>query len=116
MENAIEFLRSFRSGKRPSESAISSESPPLAENKCLEIFMNAAQEIDKRYVPGTIAYVSRNYPELERQIDESESEVNRIWFAVERHKANIEDLRAVIASWYRLNLTAIKIYSERHDQ
>lgn len=116
MENAIEFLRSFRARKRPSASALSSPSVTLAENKCLEMFMNAAKEIDKRYVPGTIAYVSRNYPDLERKIDESESEVNRIWFAVEQGKATVQELRIAIASWYRLNLRAIKIYLERNDQ
>ena len=51
---------------------------------CLELFLRAAQEINKRYLPGTISYVGKHYPDLEKEIDESELVVNKIWFAVER--------------------------------
>jgi hypothetical protein len=109
--NVVEFLDRFRSRVKETAPDQNPKSTKVSKDECLDLFLRAAQEVNKRYLPGTISYIGRHYPALDREIDESEMAVNSIWFAVERGEATIEELRDAIAVWYRLNLKAITIYS-----
>jgi hypothetical protein len=115
MENVVDFLDRFRSGSMETNHMGNPGQTREIKNECLELFLKAAQEINKRYLPGTISYVGKNHPELDKEIDESELAVNKIWFAVERGEATIKELRDAIAKWYRLNLKAITIFSRHGD-
>lgn len=77
-----------------------------------KIFQRTVDKINERYIQGTIAHISRNHPDLDRRINDAESAVNDIWFKCERGKASIEEFKAKIEEWYRLNLQAINIYSK----
>jgi hypothetical protein len=111
MGNVVEFLESFRSKEREITPELNPRHMNEPNYECLELFLRAAQEINKRYLPGTISYVGRHHPDLDKEIDESELAVNKIWFAVERGEATIKELRDAIAIWYRLNLKAIAAFS-----
>ncbi len=79
----------------------------------LSIFQKAVDEINKRYIEGIIVFISRYHPELDRQISRAESAMNDIWFKCERGKVSIGEFKAKVGEWYRLNLKAIDIYTNK---
>ena len=116
MENVVDFLERFRSGIRETTPKPSPKQHSESMEECFTLFLKAAEEINKQYLPGTISFISRNHPDLDHEIDESESAVNSIWFAVEQDKSTVDELSAAVATWYRLNLKAIKIYSRQRSR
>ncbi len=78
----------------------------------LDFFQKATDEINKRYIQGTIAYISRDHPDLDRRINEAESAVNDIWLKCERGEASVDEFKEKVEVWYRMNLKAIDIYSK----
>jgi hypothetical protein len=85
---------------------------PPASDPLLLIFQRAADAINKQYIKGTIAYISRHHPGLDKRINEAEADVNVIWFKCERGEATIDEFKEKVENWYRLNLQAIKIYAQ----
>lgn len=116
MENVVDFLERFRSGIRETVPKPSPKQHSESMDECLKLFLKAAEEINKQYLPGTISFISKYHPDLDHEIDESETDVNNIWFAVEQDKSAVDELRAAVATWYRLNLKAIKIFSSQRSR
>lgn len=106
---------SKRSGRRP----VLRQAPELAggEGAALEdpadLFRRAAAAINERYIPGALAYIETNRPELSARIDTAFDRVNREWEAAE--PAAGPAFKRALREWFDLNLLAIEIYKGREN-
>lgn len=74
-------------------------------------FEEATEEVNTKYIYGTIPYARENHPDLWRQIIEAEDRISDAWLAgVE------EGLKKNLDEWVDLNLKAIRIFEGRKAQ
>ncbi|MFC1715624.1 hypothetical protein ACFL6S_18285 [Candidatus Poribacteria bacterium] len=77
-----------------------------------EMFGKAADEINRRYIAGTIGYIREHHTDLYQKTREAEDKLNEVWQAGLECEANIDEFRIVLKEWYSLQLQGIEIYSE----
>ena len=75
------------------------------------MFKKAIDEINRKYIAGTIGYIQKHHPDLYQKINTAEDRLNRIWKAGLDGKVDIEGFRKVLKEWYLLNLHSIEIHS-----
>lgn len=81
-----------------------------------EMFRKAVDELNGRYIEGTIAHIRKHHPDLYRKSNEAEDRLNDAWKAGLQGKAEIEEFREVLKRWYYLHLRGIEIYSKEHGK
>lgn len=81
-----------------------------------ELFEKTVDELNQRYIDGTTDHIETYHPDLYREIDEAENELNRVWRAGLEGKAGVEEFRAALGHWYRLHVRSIEIYTEQHKK
>lgn len=74
------------------------------------MFKKATDEIEKRYLKGTIDYIIENYGSLYKRINRAWKRLDEVWIAGRKGNATIEEFREVLKEWYLLNIKAIEIY------
>ncbi|NQT82028.1 hypothetical protein HQ563_03335 [bacterium] len=67
-----------------------------------DMFLKAADDLNRRYARGTDEYVREHNPELRKRL-------NEVWIAGRQGKAGLEDFRDVLKRWYFLHLRAGEI-------
>ena len=81
-----------------------------------DMFRKAGDEINRRYIEGTISYVRKYQPDLYQKTKKAESKLNEVWKAGLEGKASIEQFREVLKQWYVLQLRGIEIYSKEQGK
>lgn len=83
-----------------------------AKQICFEsAFKQAAEEINKKYISGTISYARENHPDLWQQIIEAEDRSSDAWLAgVE------EGFQKALEEWRTLILQGIDIFRGNGEQ
>ena len=76
-----------------------------------EAFKRTVDEINTRYIDGTIDYIRKCHPDLYEKTNEAEDRLNEVWKAGLEGKAGIEEFREVLEQWFRLHLQSIETYS-----
>ena len=89
------------------------EGEETSQDPFLEMFEKAVDELNRHYIDGTTDHIETYHPDLYREIDEAENELNRVWRAGLDGKAGIEEFRETLGRWYRLHIGGIEIYSKR---
>lgn len=69
-------------------------------------------ELNRRYISGTMEFIRKHRPDLYRKTDDAEDELNEVWKAGLQGKSTTQGFREVLGRWYLLNLRGIHIYSE----
>lgn len=77
-----------------------------------DMFRKAGDEINRRYIEGTISYVRKYQPDLYQKTKKAENKLNEVWKAGLEGKASVDEFREVLKEWYSLQLRGIEIYSE----
>lgn len=77
-----------------------------------EMFKKAVDELNRRYIEGTIDYIRKHHPDLYRKTNDAEDRLNEVWKAGLQGKAGIEKFRKTLKAWYLLHLQGIEIYSK----
>jgi len=81
-----------------------------------EMFKKAVDELNRRYIEGTIDYIRKRHPDLYQKTNEIEDRLNEVWKAGFQGKAGIEKFRNILKEWYFLNLKTIEIYSKEQGK
>lgn len=74
------------------------------------MFEKATDEIEKRYIDGTLEYIETSDNDLYNEINNAINEVDKVWIAGRTGNATIEEFRKILKKWHLLNLQAIDIY------
>lgn len=81
------------------------------DNDIFELmFKKATDEIEKRYLKGTIDYIIENYGSLYKRINRTWERLDEVWIAGRKGNATIEEFREVLKEWYSLYIKGIKFY------
>lgn len=91
------------------------EEKPQAEqapDPFAEIFRKAVDELNRRYIEGTLDFIRKRHPDLYQKTNEAEDRLNEVWKAGLQGKAGIEAFRETLKDWYHLHLQGIEIYSK----
>lgn len=78
-----------------------------------DLFMETVQNINKRYISGTIGYIKKYHPDLYNRTHETQDKIDEIWKACPRGEASIEEFQEALNNWYHLNLQGIEIYAKK---
>jgi len=81
-----------------------------------EMFKKAVDELNRRYIEGTIDYIRKHHPDLYQKTNEAEDRLNEIWKAGLQGKAGIGEFRKTLKEWYLLHLQGIEIYSKEQTR
>ena len=81
-----------------------------------EMFRKAMDEINRRYIAGTISYIRKRQPDLYQKAKDAEKRLNEVWKAGLEGMASIDSFREVLEEWYSLQLRGIEIYSEEQGK
>lgn len=81
-----------------------------------EMFKKAVDELNRRYIEGTIAYVRKRHPDLYQKTNEAEDRLNEGWKAGLQGRVGIEEFRKILKEWYLLHLQGIEIYSKEQGK
>ena len=95
------------------------EANPKAEqvpDPFAEMFKNAVDELNRRYIEGTINYIRKHHPDLYQKTNEAEDRLNEGWKVGLQGKVGIEEFRKILKEWYLLHLQGIEIYSKEQGK
>ena len=81
-----------------------------------EMFKKAVDELNLRYIEGSIDYIRKRHPDLYQKTNEAEDRLNETWKAGLQGKASIEAFRETLKDWYLLHLQEIEIYSKEQGR
>jgi hypothetical protein len=79
-------------------------------------YREAAHDLGERYIRGTSDYIRDHVPDLYRQTEEVDRQINEAWIAGRRGGVGIEQFRKLLREWHRLHLKQIEIYAEAEAQ
>ncbi len=92
--------------KPPSETA----SDPFAD-----MFTKAVDELNSRYIEGTMNHIRQNHPDLYQQTRAAEDRLNAVWKSCLEGKGGVEEFRGILGQWYSLQLKGIEMYSNEQE-
>ncbi len=101
-------LAGEKGGEKPQGQAVSD---PFAE-----MFKKAVDELNRRYIEGTIDYIRKHHPDLYQKTNQAEDRLNEVWKAGLQGKAGIEEFRKTLKEWYLLHLQGIEIYCKEQGK
>ena len=86
--------------------ALQDMSDPFAK-----MFRKAADEINRRYMEGTMGYIREHHTELYQKTREAQNRLNEVWQAGLEGKTGVDEFREVLKGWYSLQLLGIEAHS-----
>ena len=81
-----------------------------------EMFKKAVDELNRKYVRGTINHICKYHPSLYRKTKEVENKLNEVWKAGLEGNVNLEQFRDVLKEWYLLYSKGIEIYKKERKE
>lgn len=76
-----------------------------------ELFKKALDELNTRYIEGTIDYIRKHELELYNKINELEDRLNEVWLKGLQGKAELNEFEEVLKKWRLCHLKGIELYS-----
>ena len=88
----------------------SNASDGVSYDLVLELMRKAMNSLNEKYIEGTVTYIDKFYPDMGKEIDNVEEELNRRAKEYNEGKTAIEDFKLALDTWYNVNLKSIEIY------
>jgi len=85
------------------------EHRPIDNDKFEIMAKKATDEIEKRFINGTIDFIKEHVRSLYERINRTWERLDKVWIAGRNGNATIEEFREVLEEWYLLHIKAIKI-------
>lgn len=79
------------------------------------LFDEARVEIEKVYLPGTMAHVREHHKELYENILKIETTLNELWLAMREGRDTLEKFRGALTAWKEFHLRAIELYRRQRE-
>ncbi len=89
------------------------ELKPISEEILDDLYMQTMHKINDQYLKGTIRFIEKNYPDLDRQIDEVDKQINEIWKSCLQGRASLNDFEEALNTYQNLYLEAIELYKSK---
>jgi len=74
------------------------------------------REIEKIYLPGTIAHIRANDETLYNEILLTEMRLEHLWLEMRKGKDTFKQFKATLKEWKDLHLKAIDLYRKQRDR
>lgn len=97
--------------RRTGEDCLGISLPEDRRDPFEQAYREAAKDLGERYIRGTSDYIRAHHPELYRQTEEADRQMNETWTAGRQGEAGIEEFQKVLREWHRLHLKQIEIYA-----
>lgn len=81
-----------------------------------EMFRKVADELNRRYIEGTIPYITEHDPDLYQKINKALEKIDEILKEGPEGKAGIEEFQNALKQWYFLLLQGIELYSKEQGK
>ena len=88
----------------------------LAPDPCADLFEKTVDELNRKYLSGTIDFIRKFHSDIYQKINVAEEQLNNVWRECLKQKAGIEEFRDVVHKWYLFNLRAIQLYSQEREK
>ncbi len=88
------------------------ELKPISEEILDDLYMQAIHKINDQYLEGTIRFIEKNYPDLDRQIDEVDKQIKKIWESCLQDKVDLNDFKEALALYKSLYMQGIELFRE----
>ncbi len=96
-----------------SEHSKGEELKPISEEILDDLYMQTMHKINDHYLKGTIMFIEKNYPDLDRRIDEVDKQINEIWKSCLQGKASLNDFEEALNTYQNLYLEGISLYRKK---
>lgn len=80
------------------------------------LFDEVEREIEKVYLPGTMAYIREHHKELYETILSTEARLNELWLAMREGRNTLDKFREALKIWKDLHFKAIELYRKQRDR
>ncbi len=77
-----------------------------------DLYTQTMHKINDQYIEGTIRFIEKNYPGLDRRIDEVDRKINRIWGSCLQGKVDLNDFKEALALYKSLYMQGIELFRE----
>lgn len=77
-----------------------------------KIFNDAADELNIKYIGGTINHIRKHHSGLYKKIKSVEDELNKVWKTGLEGNVNHERFKEILEEWQSLYIKGIEIYKE----
>ncbi len=84
-----------------------------AEEILDDLYMQAMHDINNSYLEGTIKFIEKDHPDLDRQIDEVDRKIKGIWQLCIEGKSSLKDFINALDSYKNLYLQSIELYKSK---
>lgn len=88
----------------------------LTSDPFAEMFKKAVDELNRKYIGGTINHIRKHHPGLYQRTKEVENQLNEIWKKGLKRNATPEDFRDVLKEWYLLHTKSIETYKNERKE
>ncbi len=85
---------------------------PAPEEILDDLYMQTMHKINDQYLKGTIRFIEKNYPYLDRQIDKVDKQINEIWKSCLQGETGLNDFEEALNTYQNLYLEGIDIYTK----
>lgn len=88
------------------------ELKPIPDKTLQDIYLEVMNKINDSYISGTIKFVEETHPDLDRQIDEVDKQINEIWKSCLKGEQRLNDFRNALDTYKKLYLKGIELFRE----
>ncbi len=89
------------------------ELKPISEEILDDLYIQTMHKINDQYLKGTIMFIEKNYPDLDRRIDEVDKQIKEICKSCLRGKDGLNNFEEALNSYQNLYLEAIELYKSK---
>ncbi len=82
----------------------------ISDETLQDIYLEVMNRINDSYISGTIKYIEKNYPELDRQIDDVDKQIKKIWESCLQGKVDLNDFKEALALYKSLYMQGIELF------
>ncbi len=111
-EKVVPLLEELKSNKSEAIKELQKGEEPVSDETLQDIYLEVMNRINDSYISGTIKFVEKNHPDLDRQIDEVDRKIKRIWKSCLKGKKSIDCFQSALDSYKRLYTQGIEMFRE----
>lgn len=82
----------------------------IAESILETVYKDALSTLSEVYGEGVLSYVEENYPDLDREMTQTDENINRIWLLCLQGMDTLENFKKAVNYYKNLTMTALKIW------
>ena len=84
----------------------------IAEAILEQVYQDALNTLSALYVAGTFSYIEKNYPDLEREMTQTDENINRIWLLCLEGNETLDNFKKAVKYYEQLVMTALRIWEK----